>query len=1101
MLRKKGIALAISLAFPAASFALGLGAMKTSSHLSQPFSARIELLGATASELDDIAVKLADAAQFQRAGLVLNAQLLALRFEVVNDPKGDYIKVSTRGPVNEPVLDFIVELRSPTGTILREYAVLLDPPSYALRSAPPARQPVPSAPVATAAPVTAASAPVPMPAPAAAPPIARTPAPRAALSAAAEKPAAAAQRPAKVSAPRPAEPVRTPEGAAKPKAPASVARPAAPPAKPRPAAPPAPPPPPPAEPLAEGEVALKANETLWEVAKRYRPSASVSVPQMMIAIQRANPEAFPDNNVRNIRPGATLAIPDEESIASVSEAEADAEVQRQVARWRERRLAIASRPAPQAKPAVTPAQPVESKASAGAPVRSGAAAPTGDARLEIVAPGSESGTKPTTEAALKDEHAAALASEMAELRARLDEAAGIIDLLENQVKLKNEELSRLKQSGAPVAAAGTADGAGAGGAGTSATPAEPAAVTVPGTPPVPAKPPASIQDDILPAPPEATPLLPPGIVDAVPGGWLGLGGVLAALLASVGLLARRRRPKRTEPPVPEAAGTPPAASEQQPTTALGGRLQGLLGALRSALQARKKASASADQPGSLVRPVVAMPADAPVAVAAAALAPILPPEADPLEEVNIYLAYERFEQAEELVRKVISEHPDNPDYRLRLLEVLQAAGKPAEFEIAARGLRGLVEDDDPRWESARDFWREFDTGTDLLAMPAHDPAVNQDGVDEATAPPQAAVPETALESTQTGLLHTDDELGLTAETALDELDALLGARTDTAPGARDVLELDTPREAGEFATAAQERQSPRRAATPASESVASSLAAVTATELDFDLGGLDLGATGEVDLDVQSKSKAAEAALDLELFSAGESGLGATLPPATASTVLETAPEGVDLDLDLGFGAPEESATVPAGQRANEGGSATPTPTPAEVIGESDEFDLSLEGDFAASLDLAAELGLKNPAQSPVDVEAMPTVEPLPEAIMMDDLDLSLDIELESDSALAATGGSNVTHGFDLELDLVEEDLAPEALLEPDIADRALAESLPEDDLSFALDDETDTKLNLAKAYIELGETEAARSILGEVVSDGEPSQQAEARRLLSQIG
>ena len=56
-----------------------------------------------------------------------------------------------------------------------------------------------------------------------------------------------------------------------------------------------------------------------------------------------------------------------------------------------------------------------------------------------------------------------------------------------------------------------------------------------------------------------------------------------------------------------------------------------------------------------------------------------------------------------------------------------------------------------------------------------------------------------------------------------------------------------------------------------------------------------------------------------------------------------------------------------------------------------------------------------------------------------------------------------------------------------------------ESDLQAALD-ETDTKLNLAKAYIELGDHEGARSILNEVVaaSLGEP--QAEARKLLSQL-
>ena len=62
---------------------------------------------------------------------------------------------------------------------------------------------------------------------------------------------------------------------------------------------------------------------------------------------------------------------------------------------------------------------------------------------------------------------------------------------------------------------------------------------------------------------------------------------------------------------------------------------------------------------------------------------------------------------------------------------------------------------------------------------------------------------------------------------------------------------------------------------------------------------------------------------------------------------------------------------------------------------------------------------------------------------------------------------------------------------------------LPRDDAFELQDDadEVDTKLNLAKAYLELGDNEGARSILDEVVRDGSDAQRAEAQKLLEQAG
>ena len=89
MLRKRAIALAISLMFPAVAPALGLGSLKTGSALNQPFEGRIEILGAQPTDFDTLTIKLADSKQFERAGVLRSAVLLSLHFEVVTNDKGN----------------------------------------------------------------------------------------------------------------------------------------------------------------------------------------------------------------------------------------------------------------------------------------------------------------------------------------------------------------------------------------------------------------------------------------------------------------------------------------------------------------------------------------------------------------------------------------------------------------------------------------------------------------------------------------------------------------------------------------------------------------------------------------------------------------------------------------------------------------------------------------------------------------------------------------------------------------------------------------------------------------------------------------------------
>lgn len=105
------------------------------------------------------------------------------------------------------------------------------------------------------------------------------------------------------------------------------------------------------------EFYVDVKDTLWGVAMKYRPDKSVSGEQMMLALQRKNPQAFPSGNINMMRAGVVMKIPTLEEIRSVSKSQAKAEVKRQTRDWREGRTGNKSRLAqqePQRAPAPAP---------------------------------------------------------------------------------------------------------------------------------------------------------------------------------------------------------------------------------------------------------------------------------------------------------------------------------------------------------------------------------------------------------------------------------------------------------------------------------------------------------------------------------------------------------------------------------------------------------------------------------------------------------------------------------------------------------------------------------------------------------------------------
>lgn len=106
--------------------AAGLGELRLASELGQPLKAEIDIVSVEAGE-KDFAARLAPSVR--QAGADIDPALSSIRFAIVRRGARSVLLVSTRQPVNGPYVELPVELRSSTGKVIRQYTLLLNPPS------------------------------------------------------------------------------------------------------------------------------------------------------------------------------------------------------------------------------------------------------------------------------------------------------------------------------------------------------------------------------------------------------------------------------------------------------------------------------------------------------------------------------------------------------------------------------------------------------------------------------------------------------------------------------------------------------------------------------------------------------------------------------------------------------------------------------------------------------------------------------------------------------------------------------------------------------------------------------------------------------------
>jgi len=304
--------------YSSAALALGLGNIRVLSRPGQPLVAEIPVISSDPGELERATVGLASAATFERVGLSRPEGLVGeLQFQFAQDAQGRaVVRVTSATPVQVPALSFLIEVDWGQGRLVREYSALVAAPEAATAVA----EPVIEAPAAAPSNLIVRE---PAPLPASAPTPTATPKPA---------PATAAVAPAAAPRPAPVAQAPTPDGTLAP---------------------------------------VRSGQTLSGIAGQLARDNGVSLDQAMVALLRANPEAFIRGNVNLLRQGAVLRVPESGELQRIDSSAARVLVREHVAQWRQAR-------APIPQPALAGAA-----ASVARPATATATAAANDARLEI----------------------------------------------------------------------------------------------------------------------------------------------------------------------------------------------------------------------------------------------------------------------------------------------------------------------------------------------------------------------------------------------------------------------------------------------------------------------------------------------------------------------------------------------------------------------------------------------------------------------------------------------------------------------------------------------------------------------------------------------
>ena len=1048
--------------------ALGLGEIELQSYLNEPLDAEINLPQSRGVDPGDVFVNVAPESAYERVGLSRNQFLSKLRFQVVTQNDGSLaVNVSSREPLREPYLNFLLEMTWPSGRLMREYAVLVDPPVYAEDSGVQEQ---------VSAPAVTSGQPQP-------------------------------------SAARSSESIRRQTQAQQ-----SLGR------------------------GYQGDTLgpVQSSDTLWTIASRVRPNDSVSTQQVMIALQDLNPDAFMDGNINRLKRGEILRVPTLDQVQSRTRAQAIRAVSQQNSDFQTPKRTVDAT-------ATSQSQAVPEQATSGGDElkllvpdedsrnASEGGSAGGDGQL---AGGADAGS------AVAMEQLESARRENDELNTRVDDLQDQVETLQRLLELKNSQLAEMQQmageSEEPSAIDASEDAAIAdatpeaadsetagqepsdtdvsnieqaveGGQGDAAAAAEESAAESEGE--VAESDAAEMEDAAVPeeaSVEQAEPMAEPDQAEVVE--------------------AEPVAPQAA----PEVATSEPLPSKQQPESdrgllgnifesitgnaiyqvALGGGLVVLL--LLLLLLARRNANrekafyeqlngdSEEDSDSFQLSPDDEEPEQARAE--------------DPLAEADTHIAYGRHDQAAQTLEAAISREPSRTDLRLKLLGVYADSQDRDSFEKQFGEIAAL--DDDQAMASATALRAQLDEAETMPSIDDLESQLRSDSFGNS----QPLESETA----ESG----NDEMQLSDELLADQYDAEQEEQLENEFGELDsdfanfdLNEVESAEKAAEAGVAG----SAERSDTAAEDDVAETAEEKNDSDMiEYDLSGISLdsgdqdGAGQETSLEDDDNYSALE--IDLE---------------DESSLELNESDEADDLELELESALGEEPEADSLNVRAAEEVSSAKQESGESAV---DSLDESFLDELDAELDKVAgedsELGGEEMEESSLDDLELD----------VSDEDLAL-MEEFSDSADSANHQEDETPALDEELSLEdtlaegdvlgeaetaspEEEIASTEELEElssledvslndfddgelPVASETVGEDASksaaidideselgdEDDFDFlAGTDEAATKLDLARAYIEMGDSDGARDILEEVALEGDDEQKGEAQDLLKNL-
>jgi len=635
---------------------------------------------------------------------------------------------------------------------------------------------------------------------------------------------------------------------------------------------------------------VKRGDTLASIANQIKPEG-VSLDQMLVALQRANPNAFAGNNINRLRSGQILTVPGAETARSLGTAEAHRIVIAQSADFNSYRERLAGQiGGADAGQGEDSGQLGSGKITSRVEEQRNPAAESRD-RLQVsrsAAAGADAEERIAQEKAL------------AEANSRLRELEKTVGDLRRLLEVRNGDLAA-RQNQAVAAAAPAATGA-ALAAAPQAGAEKPAAATNPAPAATPAGTPLPV--DAAPAPSASSPAPAPAAAAAAPA---------------------KAKPR----PAPVAPAPEPGLIEDLTNNpvVVGGSalLLALLAALGIGRARKAKAGRVADSSHSIMptstlktNSLFAATGGQSVDTANSVFNSNFSPsasqldtnEVDPVAEADVYIAYGRDAQAEEILKEALRTQPDRTAVRGKLLEIYAARKDLRAFETAATELFSLTKGEGEEWAQAAALGMGLDPGNPLYASarkPADPPA------DMPAAAPAVATGAMAAAAATAKSHHEEPESGLDFDALLNTTQNLQEIHTDAGhakPASASAEALIPPVEAAAAPVApAQPEPEPEsnlldfdfdldsfgKGAAPAKAAPAADALSADSRLMDFNLDSVDLPAAHEPDPLAASPGDEDEFP-PLELDAPGTAARPATAPQGQAPIEFDLSSINLDLE-------------------------------------------------------------------------------------------------------------------------------------------------------------------------------------------------------------